>query len=76
MPCIEKELKQAGRALIFLAQTAIEVNIVQVETTSAKEFNSIAHFEFMWVGDQVQVYFFGELWKEVRVDRLLRHVRI
>ena len=52
------------------------MNIVQVEATSAKEFDSIAHFEFVWVSDQVQACFFRELWEEVRVDWLLRHVRI
>ena len=76
MSGFEKELKQAGWALIFLAQTAIEVNIVQIEATSAKEFDSIAHFELVWVSDQVQAGFFRELWKKVRVDWLLRHVRI
>ena len=53
MPCTKKEFELANRGLVFFWQSSVQVDIVQVLATGAKEFKSISRCELVRVGHQV-----------------------
>ena len=76
MPRTKKEFELANWGLVFFWQSSVQVDIVQVLATGAKELKSISRRELVRVGHQVECLTGGEVREQEGVERLLRQVSV